>query len=97
MQILLTIGSRSSAAHGASVGVTASAVDADTTDGVTYTLIDNCDGRFAIDPDTGEVFVRDPSLLDFETGDSHVIQISAESSDGSVAPAETFYDLNRRR
>ena len=79
-----------SAAHGASVGVTVSAVDADTTDGVTYTLIDNADGRFAIDPDTGEVFVRDPSLLDFETGDSHVIQISAESSDGSVAPAETF-------
>ena len=45
------------AAVGATVGVTASASDADATDGVSYSLSDDAGGLFAIDADTGVVTV----------------------------------------
>jgi len=59
-----------SANVGDSVGVTAFADDADVGDNVTYSLSNNPNDAFAIDPVTGEVTVADPSQLDFETNPS---------------------------
>jgi len=69
---------------GTVVGIRALAVDADaTTNNVTYTLVDNAGGRFAIDAATGVVTVASSSLLDFESMTSHSILIRALSTDGS--------------
>ncbi len=59
-----------SASVGATVGVTAFASDADG-DAVTYSLTSNPNNAFAIDPNTGEVTVADPSGLNFEDATSH--------------------------
>ena len=71
------------ASVGATVGVTASASDADATDGVSYSLSDDAGGLFAIDADTGVVTVA--SSLDAETAASHDITILATSDDGSMS------------
>ncbi len=73
------------AAIGTSVGITASAFDVDaTTNTVTYTLSDNPDGLFQIDPHTGIVITA--TAIDREVhGGARTITIAAHSSDGSVA------------
>jgi hypothetical protein len=78
------------AANGSTVGVTASASDADaTTSAITYTLSDNAGGRFTINAGTGVVTVADGSLLNYETSTSHNITVLATSADGSTS-SETF-------
>ena len=73
------------AVDGAAVGVTAAASDGDAVDNaVTYSLSDDAGGRFAIDPDTGIVTVADASLIDYETAQSHTIEVTATSADGST-------------
>ncbi|MEO0421607.1 MAG: cadherin domain-containing protein [Pseudomonadota bacterium] len=74
------------ASAGDSVGVTAFAADADgTNNGVEYTLSDNPNDAFAIDPQTGEVTVADPTGLDFESAQSMQIEVTATSQDGSTS------------
>ena len=71
-------------AAGTTVGLTASASDADVSDNtITYTLDVDAGGRFAIDATTGVVTVAGP--LDFETTPSHNITVRATSSDGSFS------------
>ena len=73
-------------ANGTLVGITASAFDTDaTTNTVTYSLIDDAGGRFAINATTGVVTVADGTLLNFEAAASHDITIQATSSDLSTA------------
>ena len=77
-------------ANGSVVGLTAAANDLDaTTNSITYTLVDDAGGRFAIDAQTGLVTVANSSLLNFEANDNHSIVVRAQSSDGSLA-LETF-------
>ncbi|WP_395812921.1 cadherin repeat domain-containing protein [Devosia sp.] len=71
------------AAVGSRVGITALASDADAADRVTYSLSDDAGGLFAIDAVTGEVTVA--GALDFESVDHYAIEVTATSSDGSVA------------
>ncbi|MFT3736517.1 MAG: cadherin repeat domain-containing protein [Rhodocyclaceae bacterium] len=72
------------AVNGATVGVTASATDADaTTNTITYSLSNDAGGRFAINSSTGVVTVADSSLLDYESATSHNITVLATSADGS--------------
>ncbi|WP_197453474.1 ELWxxDGT repeat protein [Caulifigura coniformis] len=72
------------AANGTLVGVTALAVDNDATNSaITYSLIDNAGGRFAIHPVTGVVTVANGSLLDREAAVGWGIMIRATSQDGS--------------
>ena len=79
-----------SATVGTSVGVTAFASDDDGTNSdVTYSLSSNPNNAFAIDSDTGEVTVNDPSQLDFENAQSMQIEVTATSEDGSTS-SETF-------
>jgi choice-of-anchor C domain-containing protein len=73
-------------ANGTSVGVQASAADADaTTNAITYSLDDNAGGRFAINGSTGIVTVLDGSLLNYEAATSHTITVKATSADGSTS------------
>ena len=73
------------AAVGSSVGITASATDADATNNfISYSLQDNDGGRFQIDVVTGEITVA--GNIDFESdGASRSIVVRAESSDGSFS------------
>lgn len=72
---------------GALVGVTAFADDLDATDTVSYSLLNDAGGRFAIDPATGVVTVA--GALDYESSTSHTIRVQALSTDGS----STFRDF----
>ncbi|WP_211332922.1 beta strand repeat-containing protein [Pseudorhodoferax soli] len=72
------------AATGSPVGITAFARDPDAGATVSYTLLDNDGGRFAIDANTGVVTVADGSLLDYEAATAHGIVVRATSSDGST-------------
>ena len=58
-------------AVGTSVGIIASAIDADIGDNVTYTLSDDAGGLFGIGETSGEVTVS--GSLDYETAASHDI------------------------
>ncbi|MBL4787217.1 MAG: cadherin repeat domain-containing protein, partial [Cohaesibacteraceae bacterium] len=72
---------------GTTVGLTGLAADPDDGDTVTYALTDNAGGLFSIDASTGVVKVA--GNLDHETDDSHQIEITATSSDGSTS-VQTF-------
>ncbi|MEO0977588.1 MAG: cadherin domain-containing protein, partial [Pseudomonadota bacterium] len=74
------------AAIGALTGITARADTADAS-GVTYSLLDDADGLFAIDPATGIVTVA--GELDAETAGSHDIIVRALAADGQSS-TETF-------
>ncbi len=78
------------AANGASVGLRASATDADATNNtIAYSLDDDAGGRFAINAASGVVVVADGSLLDYQTTPSHDVIVRATSSDGSFS-LQTF-------
>jgi hypothetical protein len=78
------------APEGTLVGVTASALDPDSGDTVTYSLVDDFLGtdylssEFKIDASTGVVSVGSAGL-DFEEGDTRTIFVQATSSDGTTA------------
>ncbi|MFY9477244.1 MAG: cadherin domain-containing protein [Aquabacterium sp.] len=78
-----------SAANGTTVGITASAIDPDVIDTVSYSLSNNAGGRFTIDATTGVVTVANGSLLDREAAASHNITVVATSTDGS-STSRTF-------
>ena len=71
------------ATPGAPSGITASAADADIDDSVSYELVDDANGLFAIDATSGTVALA--GALDAETATSHEITVRATSTDGSVS------------
>jgi hypothetical protein len=77
------------AAPGTSTGIVVGAVDGDLSDSIEYGLSDDADGAFTIDPESGEIFVADPSLIDAESSPTVSIEVTATSSDGSVT-SRTF-------
>lgn len=65
--------------------------DVDAGSVLTYSLIDNAEGRFAIDPATGVITVANSTLLDFETATSHTILASVTDAGGlSYSPYFTI-------
>ena len=73
-------------APGALVGYTALAIDPDVTNNaITYSLVDDAGGRFAINAATGVVTTA--AVLDYEAAGSHSIIVRATSSDGSSGTA----------
>ena len=68
------------------VNITANAIDLDG-DSVTYTLLDDANGKFNIDAQSGVVTVA--GNLDADTQSSHNIEVQALSSDGSLS-TESF-------
>ena len=79
------------AAAGTVVGITAFAADDDLLDSVTYSLANNGNGLFQIDPDTGVISVAGP--LDFESASSHLVTVIATSSDASVSAKTLRIDV----
>ncbi|MBL8327585.1 MAG: DUF2341 domain-containing protein, partial [Rubrivivax sp.] len=75
-----------SAAVGTAVPLRVQASDGDLTHSVvSYSLIDDAGGRFAIDAGTGQVSVA--ARLDAETVTSHTVTVRASSADGSSSQA----------
>ncbi len=71
---------------GTLVGLDLQAIDADASNnGVSFALSDDQGGRFVIDASSG--VVRVAAALDFETQATHVIVVTATSSDGSSRTA----------
>jgi hypothetical protein len=77
---------------GATVGVTANAVDPDGGDTVTYNLDDDAGGLFTIDANTGVVTLA--AALDAEGATSHDITIRATSSDTSFSTTTLSIAVN---
>jgi Ca2+-binding RTX toxin-like protein len=76
------------AANATLVG-TVAATDPDAGDTLTYALLDDAGGRFAIDPTTGAITVADGSLLDYETADQHSVVVQVTDV-GGLSDTETF-------
>lgn len=74
------------AAQGSVVGLTANAIDPDSKDVVSYELSNDAGGRFAVDATTGVVTLM--ASLDYNQDQSHVIEVTAHSSDGSSSLKE---------
>ena len=73
------------AAVGSTVGVTAQSVDRDVDDSVVYALVDDAEGRFAIDAQSGVVTLVGP--VDADRDASHSITVRSSSTGGGVADA----------
>ena len=71
---------------GTAVGITLHATDPDAADTISYDLVDDAGGRFAVGPSSGAVGVAGD--LDFESATSHTIRGRARSSDGSSSEAD---------
>ncbi|MBU6240137.1 MAG: cadherin domain-containing protein, partial [Planctomycetes bacterium] len=68
-------------ANGTVVG-TAAGIDREQWASLTYSLVDNAGGRFAINSSTGQVTVANGSLLNFEAAASHNIVVRATDQGG---------------
>ncbi|MEE1611610.1 hypothetical protein [Microvirga sp. CF3016] len=66
-------------------------LDPDFDDTFTYTLTDDAGGRFEIVGDN--LVVKDGSLLDYETAQSHQITVEVRDSEGNVHTANMTIDL----
>ncbi|MFO1069398.1 MAG: cadherin domain-containing protein [Geminicoccaceae bacterium] len=75
-------------ATGTLVGITAQAIDPDG-DRITYSLVNNSLGRFAINSTTGVVTVNDGTLIDYENSRSYTIIVEASDRAGN-ASQQTF-------
>jgi Ca2+-binding RTX toxin-like protein len=76
------------AAAGTVVG-TVAASDPDLGDSFTYTLTDDADGRFVIDPDTGVITVAAGVALDYENAMQHDIEVEVTDA-GGLSASQTF-------
>ena len=63
-------------------------LDHDNSDTHTYTLLNDADGRFAINPNTGELTVANANKLDFETDEFHSIVVETKDA-GGLTHSET--------
>jgi Ca2+-binding RTX toxin-like protein len=80
----------SEGATGGTVVGAVSATDPNLGDTLTYALIDDADGRFAIDPDTGVITVTDSAELNHEKAAQHGIEVEVTDAGGlSVTQAFT--------
>ncbi|OQW63987.1 MAG: hypothetical protein A4S17_00305 [Proteobacteria bacterium HN_bin10] len=77
------------ATNGAAVGtLTGADVDGPASE-ISYQLTDSAGGRFALSAD-GQVTVANGGLLNFETGASYQISVTASDAGGAVSAAQTF-------
>ncbi|XZE19693.1 VCBS domain-containing protein [Pirellulaceae bacterium SH449] len=58
-------------------------LDFDSGDVLTYTLEDDAEGRFTIQAATGQIFVANASLIDYEIASSHQITVRATDLEGT--------------
>ncbi|MBL8852473.1 MAG: cadherin-like domain-containing protein, partial [Planctomycetaceae bacterium] len=72
------------AANGTPIGTLVGS-DVDVSNVLTYSLLDDAGGRFAIHSATGAIVVANGSLLDFETNTSHQVVARVTDTAGAVA------------
>ncbi|MEL6795486.1 MAG: cadherin domain-containing protein, partial [Planctomycetota bacterium] len=84
--LLFTGGSVAENAPVGTVVATASASDADSNDTLTFSLADDANGLFAIDPATGEITTT--GALDFESAASHTVRVVATDTGGLSTEAD---------
>ncbi|MFN0191471.1 MAG: cadherin domain-containing protein, partial [Aestuariivirga sp.] len=77
------------ASNGTVVG-TVAAMDASA---ITYSLVNNAGGRFAIDAMTGQITVADGLLLDREQAASHLVRVRVEDASGNVATRDFIINV----
>jgi Ca2+-binding RTX toxin-like protein len=58
--------------------------DVDNASGFTYSLLDSAGGRFYLNAATGQVFVGNGSLLDYETATSYTIDVQVKDAAGAT-------------
>ena len=80
------------ASNGTFVG-TVTATDPDAGDTLSYGLLDDAGGRFAIDPSTGDLTVADASLLNFEAAESHDVLFRVTDAAGASYDAGFTIDV----
>jgi VCBS repeat-containing protein len=81
------------ATNGSVVG-TFTATDADAADTLTYSLVNNAGGRFAVNSATGQITVANGSLLDFEASTSHTVVLRATDLGNLTADQTITISLN---
>lgn len=81
------------AANGTLVG-TLSASDIDNGDSLTYSLTNNAGGRFTINATTGQVYVANGALLNFEAATSHLIGARVTDSGGLSVDLNVTIQVN---
>ncbi|HRK31510.1 MAG TPA: cadherin domain-containing protein [Tepidisphaeraceae bacterium] len=84
------------AANGTAVAIFA-ATDNNALDELTFTLLDNAGGRFAINSITGELSVANTTLIDFETAAEHAITVAvtdARAATTELAATIQVQDVN---
>ena len=81
------------AADGSAVGITFTVADPNGPTAA-YTLTDDANGRFTIDPVTGEVRVANGAAIDYETAPGHIYTITAK---GNRRRPEHVADLHHQR
>ncbi|GAB5495479.1 MAG: hypothetical protein Phyf2KO_05590 [Phycisphaerales bacterium] len=87
----LTGGTVAEDAQAGTVVATASANEQDAGDTLTYSLTDDADGRFEIDPDTGVITVAEGAEFDHEAADAHNITVAVSDNSGpSLVASEDF-------
>jgi len=74
-------------AFGTSAGITAASTDVDGP-ALSYQLLNDAGGRFAIDSVTGAVTVANGALIDYESAHAH--QIVVQVSDGTLTATQNF-------
>ena len=72
------------AANGTVVTAVQSVTDADVGDTHTFTLVDDANGAFSIDTNTGVVTLADTTKIDYETATSHNITIQVTDAGGNT-------------
>ena len=60
---------------------------------VTYEITGGDSSLFVIDPDTGELFVAAGAMLDFETAQSHTVDVTVTDDFGLTATAQITIDV----
>jgi hypothetical protein len=79
---LLSGGSVAENSANGTIVATVAGIDPDAGAVLTYALIDNAGGRFAIDANTGVITVADGTLLDFKSATSHGISVRVTDQGG---------------
>lgn len=73
---------------------TVTGVDPDVGATLSYTLIDNAGGRFAINATTGQITVADGSLIDYEDATSHDVTVRVTDQGGLIFDKSFTLDVN---
>ena len=75
---------------------TLAAYDPDAGDELTFSISDDPDARFAIDPTSGDVTVRQGTALDYETATEHTLTVRVTDAEGLAAETDIAIDVRDR-